>query len=85
MREHIMQKGDDYLLFHTLFKTYAYTKPLCYLSGNEPALLLTADEKGWLYVVAKLMMYIVVLVMVLVVWLLIHYKSVLAYLRSSCV
>jgi len=85
MREHILQKGDDYLLFHTLFKTYTYTKPLCYLTGNEPALLLTADEKGWFYVVAKLMMYLVALVVLLVVWLIFHYKSILAYLRGSFV
>jgi hypothetical protein len=84
MREHLLQKGD-YLLFHTLFRTYTYTKPLCHLTGNEPALLLTVDEKGWLYVLAKLMMYLAVVVMVLVVWLLFNYKSVLAYLRSSLV
>lgn len=84
MREHLLQKGD-YLLFHTLFRTYTYTKPLCYLAGNEPALLLKVDEKGWLYVLAKLMMYLVVVVMVLVVWLLFNYKSVLVYLRSTFV
>jgi hypothetical protein len=83
MRSHILEKNNDYLVFQTLFRTYTYTKPLCYLTGNEPALLLKVDEGGWLYTFAKLMMYALVVLVVLIVVMLVHYKTVITFLRSS--